>query len=111
MKSSWETCLHSLCNNTKNGYEFFNQTKKRTFKTFSQVIGYVNFYHPVPFWGHRKQLMAEWCVTFDKDCNVPYQDRWSAPLDDPVASMILMPQLLKGNKFTYGLKFWVVVNL
>ncbi len=50
--------------------EFFNQTKKRTFKTFLQVIGYVNFYHPTPFWGHQEQLMAEWWVTFDKDCMV-----------------------------------------
>ncbi len=69
MKSSHETCLHSLCNNSKmTNDEFFNQTKKRTFKTFLQVIAYVNFYHPAPFWGHQEQLMAEWWVTFDIDC-------------------------------------------
>ncbi len=51
-----------------NDYEFFGQTKKRTFETFLQVYRYVNFYHPAHFWSHQEQLMAERWVTFDKDC-------------------------------------------
>ena len=37
-----------------------------------QVIGYVNFYRPAPFWGQQEQLMAEWWVTFDKDCTMAF---------------------------------------